>query len=277
MTTRDTFGRDLSLWLREEGEHRVPDHLAEVLVRSAVTRQRPWWSSPERWLPMHNVASFCTRSQVVLAAADGSLCCSSRSPPQPCSSGAARTRHPSPASPGMAPWSTARMETSTGSIWRRAKQPRSSPDRRPTAPRCSRATDAASRSSDALGSRTRRLFIANADGTNPRQVAGPLVEQTWGEWSPDGSKFAIVSTVGTTKGITIANADGSGSHVLDVDSVADSASWLGPDGNELLVQRLGAGGRGLYVIRADGSAVPSLIAEGLPPDCERLPARRRVA
>jgi len=56
MTTRDTFGRDLSLWLREEGEHRVPDHLAEVLVRSAATRQRPWWSSPERWLPMDTVA-----------------------------------------------------------------------------------------------------------------------------------------------------------------------------------------------------------------------------
>ena len=56
MTTRDTFGRDLSLWLREEGEHRVPDHLAEVLVQSAATRQRPWWSSPERWLPVDTVA-----------------------------------------------------------------------------------------------------------------------------------------------------------------------------------------------------------------------------
>ena len=56
MTTRDTFGRDLSLWLREEGEHRVPDHLAEVLVRSAATRQRPWWSSLERWLHMDTVA-----------------------------------------------------------------------------------------------------------------------------------------------------------------------------------------------------------------------------
>ena len=56
MTTRDTFGRDLSLWLREEGEHRVPDHLAEVLVRSAATRQRPWWSSLERWLPVDTVA-----------------------------------------------------------------------------------------------------------------------------------------------------------------------------------------------------------------------------
>ena len=56
MTTRDTFGRDLSLWLREEGEHRVPDHLAEVLVRSAATRQRPWWSSLERWLHVDTVA-----------------------------------------------------------------------------------------------------------------------------------------------------------------------------------------------------------------------------
>lgn len=55
MTTEETFGRDLSRWLREDAEHRVPDHLTEVLVRSAATRQRPWWSSPERWLPMDTV------------------------------------------------------------------------------------------------------------------------------------------------------------------------------------------------------------------------------
>jgi hypothetical protein len=52
MTTHDTFGQELSAWLEEDGEHRVPDHLREVLVRTAATRQRPWWSSPERWLPM---------------------------------------------------------------------------------------------------------------------------------------------------------------------------------------------------------------------------------
>ena len=57
MTTQETFGRDLSRWLREDAEHRVPDHLTEVLVRSAATRQRPWWSSPERWLPMDTVAA----------------------------------------------------------------------------------------------------------------------------------------------------------------------------------------------------------------------------
>ena len=56
MTTPDTFGRDLSRWLHEDAEHRVPEHLTEVLVRTAATRQRPWWSSPERWLPMDTVA-----------------------------------------------------------------------------------------------------------------------------------------------------------------------------------------------------------------------------
>jgi hypothetical protein len=52
MTLDDRFGRSLSTWLTEEAEHRVPDHLAEVLVRTAATRQRPWWSSLERLLPM---------------------------------------------------------------------------------------------------------------------------------------------------------------------------------------------------------------------------------
>jgi Tol biopolymer transport system component len=52
MTTDDRFGPTLSRWLNEEAEHRVPSHLAEVLVHTAATRQRPWWSSLERLLPM---------------------------------------------------------------------------------------------------------------------------------------------------------------------------------------------------------------------------------
>ena len=52
MTHEERFGRTLSGWLEEEALHRVPDHLGEVLVHTAATRQRPWWSSPERLLPM---------------------------------------------------------------------------------------------------------------------------------------------------------------------------------------------------------------------------------
>jgi hypothetical protein len=52
MTSNRTFGQDLSAWLHDDAAGHVPDHLPEVLVRTAATRQRQWWSSPERWLPM---------------------------------------------------------------------------------------------------------------------------------------------------------------------------------------------------------------------------------
>ena len=52
MTIDDRFGTSLASWLREDAAHRVPDHLAETLVQTVATRQRPWWSSLERLLPM---------------------------------------------------------------------------------------------------------------------------------------------------------------------------------------------------------------------------------
>jgi WD40 repeat protein len=57
MTTNDPFERQLRTWLREEATGTtVRDHLAEVLVETVATRQRAWWSSLERWLPMDIVA-----------------------------------------------------------------------------------------------------------------------------------------------------------------------------------------------------------------------------
>jgi hypothetical protein len=52
VNTDERFTQTLSEWLGEEAAHRVPDHLAEVLVQTAATRQRPWWSSLERLIPM---------------------------------------------------------------------------------------------------------------------------------------------------------------------------------------------------------------------------------
>ena len=48
----ERFGQNLSTWLDEDAAHRVPSHVNELLVLSAASRQRPWWSSLERWLPM---------------------------------------------------------------------------------------------------------------------------------------------------------------------------------------------------------------------------------
>ena len=56
MTTNASFDDRLAAWLEEDSVHRVPDHLYEVLVQTRAMRQRAWWSSLERWLPVDTVA-----------------------------------------------------------------------------------------------------------------------------------------------------------------------------------------------------------------------------
>ena len=52
MITNDAFERTVSDWLHADAEHRIPDHLDAVLRLTSAERQRPAWSSLERWLPM---------------------------------------------------------------------------------------------------------------------------------------------------------------------------------------------------------------------------------
>ena len=52
MTLNDGFERTVSDWLDEQAGQGMPSYLDETLARTTRTRQRPWWSSPERWLPM---------------------------------------------------------------------------------------------------------------------------------------------------------------------------------------------------------------------------------
>ena len=52
MIPSDGLDRKVSTWLHADAEHRVPDHLDAVLRRTRTERQRPAWSSLERWLPV---------------------------------------------------------------------------------------------------------------------------------------------------------------------------------------------------------------------------------
>ena len=58
MTLNDGFDRTVSDWLDEQAGRGSPGYLDEVLARTTRTRQRPWWSSPERWLPVQSTARF---------------------------------------------------------------------------------------------------------------------------------------------------------------------------------------------------------------------------
>jgi hypothetical protein len=57
MTARDDFNRTVSDWLDEKTGRRAPDYLDAVLARTSRTRQRPAWSSLERWLPVQSTFS----------------------------------------------------------------------------------------------------------------------------------------------------------------------------------------------------------------------------
>ncbi len=52
MNPSDAFDRHVSEWLHADAEHRVPEHLDAVLRRTRTERQRPAWSSLERWFPV---------------------------------------------------------------------------------------------------------------------------------------------------------------------------------------------------------------------------------
>ena len=58
MTRNDGFDRTVSDWLDEQAGRGAPDYLDEILARTTRTRQRPAWSSLERWLPVQTTLRF---------------------------------------------------------------------------------------------------------------------------------------------------------------------------------------------------------------------------
>ena len=64
MSRSDSFDRGVSDWLHADAEHRVPAHLDAVLRRTRSERQRPAWSSLERWLPMQSTARFAPAPRI---------------------------------------------------------------------------------------------------------------------------------------------------------------------------------------------------------------------
>ncbi|HEY6568702.1 MAG TPA: hypothetical protein VIZ22_00340, partial [Candidatus Limnocylindrales bacterium] len=58
MSTRDGFDGFLSDWLDDKAGRGAPDYVDEILVLTTRTRQRPAWSSLERWLPVQTTLRF---------------------------------------------------------------------------------------------------------------------------------------------------------------------------------------------------------------------------
>ena len=81
-----------------------------------------------------------------------------------------------------------------------------------------------------LGESNSEVFVANADGTNARNLTNYPAFDGWPAWSPDGAKIAFASNRNSSYQIFIMNADGSNVHLLaNTEGRATAPQW-GRDG-----------------------------------------------
>jgi dipeptidyl aminopeptidase/acylaminoacyl peptidase len=268
MTTPDTFGRDLSRWLHEDAEHRVPEHLGEVLMRTAATRQRPWWSSPERWLPVETTLRLTPAPRgawlllvlalVVAVVAAIVLAGAQRRLPEPF--GLARDGTFLVSEDGdiysVDPGSGERHVLIGGPTFdfgpffardgtkllflRGAPSDCGKPD-------CGL-----------------MLTVANADGTAIRELTPGVPLLDWVDWSPDGSQIAFLGErpYGDGHAINVVNVDGTGLRTLDVHRPAHLVTWLPGPEPEILFRGDQASDAdpapGIFAVHPDGSGLREL-------------------
>jgi hypothetical protein len=272
MTLNDGFERTLSDWLDEQAGRGAPSYLDETLARTTRTRQRPAWSSLERWLPVDLTAQlrFLARPSLgkallvgaVLIALIGIAIIAVGSRVQ---------RVPPPF--GLA---------ANGQIAYKADG-----DIQVADPDGTHAHTVISGPSDDFAVGYTRdgthltflrkvspdeatLMIAAPDGSGVRPILKePLTDVTWIESSPDSRSLAVVHAANGVRVLSIVDIEHGTMRTLDVNGLGVDywVYWLPGTTSELLFGSLAGSGAAtvadIYSIQADGSGltpvVPSMI------------------
>ena len=271
MTTFDRFERAIPELMTELAPARVPDYFDDMLRETASYGQRPAWSYPERWLPVEITArplsarSFPWRPLAILAliallvAAGLAVYIGSQ------------TRLPPPF--GVAGNGVLLYRASDGRIVSldpadgstATVVPASDALVDPLPSRDGRRIVLATYGSTS----TAKLTVRGIDGSNPITLAGDYKELDVVDWSPDGTKLAIVSNRDGIQSITVAETDGSGAREISLATEVRQVSYL-PDDRLLFVAAERTGERcgaydtpdqtcTLYIVNEDGTALEVLI------------------
>jgi Tol biopolymer transport system component len=267
MTLNDGFERTVSDWLDEQAGHGMPGYLDEALARTTRTRQRPAWSSLERWLPVDLTAYRTVFNRpasvrglavlIVLALLIAAVVAVGIG-----------SRRPLPAPFGLAQ-NGAIIASANGDIF--SVDPntgKSSPLIADAAfdfsPGFSR--DGTKfmflRSPDGIDENSLSIVVANADGSGARVITPAVIGLDWSDWSPDGAQIAFLSRPkgdGTANVINVVNVDGTGLRTLEIGMSAFYISWLPPDGVEIVFrsERLKEGdpAPGIFAVHPDGTGL----------------------
>jgi Tol biopolymer transport system component len=260
--------RNVSTWLHEYAAHRVPAHLDVVLRETSARRQRPAWTIPERWLPVDLTSRAGTLAPPRLARAIViALLVLAFVALAIIAVGSRQQRVPPPFGPAR---NGALLASADGDIFSvdpksAASTPLITGDTFDFGPGFSRDGTMVSflRAAPADCGRSDCgliLMVANADGTGIRALTPALQGLDALDWSPDGTRIAIVSFSDASEDhvLDIVNVDGSGMRRLDVGRPVHLPTWLPPDGREIVVQGEGDSSPGIFAVRADGREVREL-------------------
>jgi hypothetical protein len=273
MTARNDFNGVISDWLDDQAGRGAPEYLDEILARTTRTRQRPAWSSLERWLPVQltftgrlapipRLAWFAALLAMLVLAAVALLALGV---------GQRRVPHFGAAANGQIAFidgGNLKVAAADGTNARiltplpeGAEQLTFSPD----------GTRFAYRTTGSVPS----IIVANSDGSNPIVVAAGASMGT-GEpfaWSPDSRRITFTNVIVADKIGTIDVVDADGSHLTQViqGSAAEGLdryrpAWS-PDGQWIsFFATETAGYVALHVIHPDGSGERRLETSPMNPD-----------
>jgi Tol biopolymer transport system component len=266
MNANDTVDRALAEWLREDSEHRVPDHLEAVLTQTLATRQRRWWPTVRRrlpidvslppaplsrsgsWRPILALAAVALLVAALVLLAVGSR----RQVPAPF--GLARNGIVITAVNGDLFSVDPRNGAKTALV-------SDQPDEVDFGPGFSRDGTKLSFLRSVIGGQ--QLVVANPDGSDPHAVTPVMEAIDQADWSPDGSRIVVLSRVLSVGQIHVVNTDRSG---LDTAIIlpfpANQVSWLAPSGAEILFRAEHLLDKdpppGIFAIGPDGSGLRPL-------------------
>ncbi len=258
----ERFEREIPQLMDALAPTHLPDYFDDMLRQTARTSQRPAWSTFERWLPMGVIAQTRAMPSIpwrpilavgllALLAAAALLAVGSQQQRLPAPFGLARN--------GAIVFSTVdgdivRADPENGAVTTLIAGDEAGFDSAPWF--ANDGTKLAFDRQTVPSAIQRSLAIANADGSDVREIGGPGSPIRWFDWSPTGDRMIVLRDGDPFGEVTIVDAVTGTPTTFAVDFEVKAASFR-PESDELIL----SGPDGAYEVGVDGTGLRRFVED----------------